>query len=91
MVVCVADSTFDVVGNEFDDGVGYGSLMQFMDEIVYVHGVDGLAEVKGDDYGSLGWLVLIESLCNLVVYFVQSSDGRVVCFESVLVFEVWYV
>ena len=57
LVQGISNSSFDIIGDEFDDGGGYGGgyggLVQFVNEGMNVDSVEGFAEIKGDDNGSL--------------------------------------
>ena len=67
LVQGVSDSSFDVIGDEFDDGGGYGGLVQFVNEGVNVDGVEGFAKVKGYNNGASWGLILVKALGDLVV------------------------
>jgi len=87
LVQGVSDSSFDIIGDEFDAGGGYGGLVQFVNKGVNVDGVESFDVVKGDDNDSFWGLVLIKAVGDLVVDFVEGSGGS----ETVLVFKIWNV
>ena len=81
---CETFPAFDVVGYEFYYGVRDSCLVYFVDEVVYIDSIKGFTEVKGDYYGALRWLFLIESLGDLICDLMESSGGRMKGFEAML-------
>ena len=63
-------ATFDVVGDEFGDGVGYVGVVEFVRECVKVDGVKGFAHIECYCNGSLWWFVFVEAGGDDVVYVV---------------------